>query len=298
VFRRLRWDRLPLVVITLQAIVLFIGIAYQTKAVRSVCLLIVASLGLWAWLRSLGVSRAIRDTPTSRIASAAQGYAELMGVAQPLPETSLVSPVTSLPCLWYRYRAQRRVGDKWVYEEAGQSDLDFVLDDGTGRCRICPQGAEVRSTHRETRQLGDLRYTEDVLLKGDRLYVLGDFVTDSGSHRDLDTRRDTGELLSEWKRDQDALRARFDLDGDRSISQEEWQLAQQAAHREVERNHRILRAQPARHFLREPANGMPFLIADMPQEGLDRIYSAWAWMHLSSLVAAFAGLVWISRLPP
>jgi hypothetical protein len=293
----LRRERLPWVLTAGQAGLLVLGFALQTRSAWLACLFACLGLGLWGWLRALNISRAIRDTPTSRISSAAQGYVELNGIARPLPDTTLVSPVTSLPCLWYSYRAERRVGDKWVHEEDGRSDLDFILDDGTGHCQICLQGAEISTTHRENRQIGDLRYTEDVLLKDDQLYALGDFVSENGADQDMDLRRDTGELLAEWKTDQDALRARFDLNGDHAVDQDEWRHALDAAREEVERKYQALRDQPAHHFLRRPDNGMPFIIANMPQEGLEQRHLTQARLHLLSLTAAFVGLVWISRWP-
>jgi len=69
---------------------------------------LVAALALFAWLVTRQRLRAMGDTPTSRIASAAQGYVELRGLGKAMGGTPLLSPLTHLPCLWYRYKTERR----------------------------------------------------------------------------------------------------------------------------------------------------------------------------------------------
>ena len=74
---------------------------------------------------------------TSKVASAAQGYVELIGSGRPLAGAPLISPVSQLPCLWYRYKIERKTSDnKWVLEDKGESDASFILEDGTGECVV------------------------------------------------------------------------------------------------------------------------------------------------------------------
>lgn len=255
----------------------------------------VALLGLIGWLYALRLARAINDTPTSRVASAAQGYVELHGVAQPNDGLELGTPHLHLPCLWYRYRVERERDNKWEQVESGESDAPFDLEDGSGRCTINPVGAHVQTTHKETRREGDLRYTEEVLLKGDRLYALGLFRSVRAEDLVLDVRRDEGELLAEWKQDKAELHRRFDLDGDGDISPKEWLLARQAARREIARRHAESRAQPTRHHMQRPGDRRPYLLSNLPPDALGRRFTWWSRLQLGLLLACLAGLTWVLK---
>jgi hypothetical protein len=186
--------------------------------------------------------------------------------------------------------------------EQGESDLPFILDDASGRCEIDPAGAQILTTHDETRTQGDERHTEYVLLKGDRLYALGDFVSVNGAHSALDTRRDVGELLADWKTDQADLHKRFDLDRNGAIDETEWQLARNAAEREVARRHREIRNQPTQHRMQKPGASKPgirkpYLIANYPPEKLSRRYAWLSAAYLALMLASMFGIGWALRLP-
>ncbi|MBK9326896.1 MAG: hypothetical protein IPN00_11390 [Hydrogenophilales bacterium] len=275
------------------------GIAAQSDSNRLwlLAFTLAVLINLWAWLIALGRRRAIQDTPTSRVASAAQGYVELVGTGQPLADTQLLSPLSQLPCLWYRYTMEERDNGEWKQIEHGESDLPFMLEDGSGRCQVDPRGAEIHAAHQETRTQGDRRTTEHILLKGDSLYALGEFRSDNGEHVPLDRRRDVGELLGEWKADQTDLYGRFDLDGNGAIDAREWDLARRAAEREVEQRHREIRAQPTRHFLAKPRWGKPYLISNHPPEKLGRRYGWLIAAHFVLLTGALVGVSWALGLP-
>lgn len=196
-----------------------------------------------------------------------------------------------------RFALYRRVNDRWQLEDAGQSDLPFLLDDGTGVCEIDPAGAEIHSSHEVRRRVGDRRYVESLLLEGERLYVLGQFHTVSGAHHTLHPGEDLDRLLSEWKRDPISLHARFDLDGDRDISPTEWRQAVQAAREEVQRRHREIRREPARHHLGKPPRGRIYLVSNLGPHRLGLTYGRLAWLHMGSSVAALLGIGWVVRMP-
>jgi hypothetical protein len=296
VFRLGRWrtDSLPFF---LQVVPFGIAAQSDSSQLWLAAFSLAVLINLWAWLLVLGRRRAIMDTPTSRVASAAQGYVELMGAGQPLSDTQLVSPMTQLPCLWYRYTVEERNNNEWKQTDHGESDLPFILDDGSGPCEIDPRGAEIHTTHKETRTLGDRRTTEYILLKDDRLYALGEFNSDNGEHAVLDRRRDVGELLGEWKTDQADLHRRFDLDRNGGIDEKEWELARRAAEREVEQRHREIRTRPMRHFLAKPRWGKPYLISNHPPDKLGRRYGWLGAVHLILLGGALVGAGWALNLP-
>lgn len=251
-----------------------------------------ASLGVMgllsfvAWGGNLRRSRLIKDTPTSRVASAAQGYVELVGLGKAFSGQQLVSKLSGTPCLWFKYRVERRSDDRWEKVEEGRSDDTFLLDDGSSECVIDPDGAEIISSHRRTWIQGDYRHTEWRLLPGDYLYAIGEFASIGGANTDLDLRKDVGDLLSEWKQDRHQLLARFDKDGNGEIDHREWEEARRQAVRQVEAEHREIRLRDSIAMLRKPRDGRLFLVSNLSEEVLTKKYFLWGWFHLIVFFAA------------
>ena len=250
-------------------------------------LALIAAISFIAWAANLTRNRAIADTPTSKIGSAAQGYAEIYGRACPDAEFLASGKQGSLPCIWYRYITYRKTADnKWQEIARGISDSIFGVDDGSGRVLVDPERAEVVASHRHTWYEGDYKHVEEQLYPSDSIYVLGDFATLGGTNGDFDLKQDVAELLAEWKNNRPALLARFDLDRDGEIDLKEWELARRAAQREVEAQHRELRSQPGVHVLRAPADGRHFLIANLSPQQLKRRFVWWGWFHLLVFLSA------------
>jgi hypothetical protein len=251
----------------------------------------IAAVAFIAWMLTLRRMLAIDSTPTSKIASAAQGYVELVGRALPHPGGALRSRFTLLPCVWYQYRVEQRQADgKWHTTESGRSDESFLLDDGTGVCLIDPENAEVLPRRTEVMTKGqDYRCTESLILPQEQVYAIGEFSTIGGENTDLNLDRDVSELLSEWKRNKPTLLKRFDLDGDGQISEKEWMLARSQARRDVRKTHNEIRTQPGTNMLHQPRDGRLFLISNIDHEQLGRRYRIWAWLHLFVLIGAVAG---------
>lgn len=286
---RLRYGFGPWLVSGGYLLLLFAGFHIDTPAGWRWTAAAVAALALLAWGLAWHRARAVADTPTSRIASAAQGYVELLGTGIALDGPPLLSPLKPLPCLWYRYKVERRQDDKWVTVRSGESTASFLIDDGTGRCAVDPEGAEVLPRETETWREGDYRYSQALIIAGERIYALGAFRTLSGDSLHLDVREDVKHLLAEWKKDMPKLLERFDLDGNGTLDLREWQLARAQARREVERNRRDLRAAPDTHFLSRPADGRLFLISSLPPEKIERRYLLLAIGHLAVFFAALWG---------
>jgi len=258
-----------------------IGAAAQAESAAAwpYALAAMAVVSFAAWILNYRRLRQITDTPTSPIASAAQGYVELLGQAEQFEGTPLRSLLTNLPCLWYRYRIER-LYTKNRSVESGCSDEPFLVNDGSGRCVIDPQGAEVFSSLKKTWQDGDRRYTEWLLLPGREIYALGEFATVGGANSELDFDADVGRALDELKKNRPQLLARFDLDRDGEIGAMEWELARRQARREVEARHRGTRMNSGTNLLRRPADGRLFLISDYPPDRLRRNFLLWCWGHV------------------
>jgi hypothetical protein len=261
-----------------------------------VCSVLIALISLWAWISVMRHRRAIADTPTSHIASAAQGYVELRGVGKPLAGEPLIARLSGIRCLWYSYTVEQRDGDSgWKRIESATSDASFILDDGTGQCVVDVDGAEIMTRHKETWTDGDYRNTEWTLLINDNTYALGEFRTLGIGDIQLSTKEDVSAVLAEWKKDRPALLKRFDLNGDGVIDLKEWGLARQAAKREVAKMHREARRAPALNTLRRPASGQLYLLSNYDPDRMARRYLWWSLFHPAVFFAALASLPMLWR---
>ncbi|MGA9163699.1 MAG: hypothetical protein WBZ31_04530 [Thiobacillus sp.] len=276
-------------------LILLLGLKLQSRIGWQISFALVGLTSFWAWYANLKRYRTVADTPTSRIASAPQGYIELVGRGQQPPGDGLVSPISGLPCLWYRYRIERKNGDRWEYVESGTSNDTFGVSDGSGQVLVDPDGAEILTSHRQVSNVEGYRKTEWTLIEGEPIYVIGELITIGGPNAVLDKKVDLATLLAEWKTDQSALLARFDADRDGEISLEEWEHARQAASDEVDRAHLDIRLKDGIHLMRKPAHGRPYLIANREVTALVRHFRLWSWLHLALMLASLAGLMLIGR---
>ena len=105
--------------------------------------------GFWlvadGWLL-LQRKRLIESIPTSTIRSLALGLVEISGLAQP-EELALSSPFSGVPCVFYTYAVEERVGSgkhtRWETIAKGTSGQPFFVRDTTERVLVIPLGAEL-----------------------------------------------------------------------------------------------------------------------------------------------------------
>jgi len=259
---------------------------------------VIALIALFSWRAAVKNLRVIRDTPTSKVASAAQGYVELMGRGKPMPNTPVLSQLRHLPCLWFRYKIeQHKQGERrneWRTIESGESRESFLLQDESGECVIDADYAEINTRYRECWREGNMRYTEWTLLEHDELYVLGAFRTHSMA-AEFNSNTELNALLASWKRDLPDLHRRFDLNNDGELDMDEWMLARKAAQREVAKQFRTAQAQPDIHIIRQPADGKLFLISNRTPAELSRRYQYWSALHLALFFASLYALAWLQQ---
>lgn len=288
---RLQREYALLVTSGAQLLLLFLGLKLGTRTSWLVVLTLIACISVFAWLSALKRLRAVRDTPTSKVASAAQGYVELIGRGAQIKESPLLSKLQALPCLWYRYTVKRRTANnKWEVVDNGESSDCFLLRDDSGVCLIDPEHAEIITQHRDEWQKDGYYYTEWKLIDHDSLYVIGQFRTQGGSNLEFNSREELNALLAEWKRDLPALHARFDLDNNGELDMQEWMLARSAAKREVSKRLREAQAQPDTHIISQPPDGKLFLISNIKPEKLSGRYQFWSWLHLLIFFGALGGI--------
>jgi hypothetical protein len=268
-----------------------VGARIGTKDGWLVVLALIVGLSLAFWVMNFRRSSAVGDTPTSRIASAPQGYVELAGVGRPFPGHRLVSPLSGTHCLWYYFLLEEKHGKDWRRVREDVSHDSFMVDDGTGEALVDPDFAEIVSTGKRRWVEGRARYTESLLVPAERLYVLGEFATVGGQNTQLDARADLNALLADWKADKAQLKRRFDLDGNGEIDVREWDLARKAARREVTKRHMEIRSQPGVHMMRKPRDGRHFVISNLDPDQLARRYRMWTTLQLAVAVLAGAGIL-------
>lgn len=260
------------------------------------CLAGIALLAGLAWLGSLRRARAIAELATSRIASAAQGYVELMGRASSDKDQLIYTPLGGIACIWYRYRLYSKDNAKreWRQIDSGTSSTTFDISDPTGVCTVDPDHAEVVGAEVRTSYPGSDKLVEECLFGGSTIYVLGDFSTLGGSSSALNVREDVSALLSHWKQDRVGLHQRFDLDRNGTVDLHEWELARQLATQTVERQHREIRQQPGVHVLRAPEDGRLFLVSALSPQALRNHFLRWSVFHLAMGMAVVAGWVYLT----
>jgi hypothetical protein len=283
----LGWHRIDWLTGGAHLVILWIAIQAETGAVWPYALVLMAVVSFFAWATNFRRYRGVHDLPTSRIASAAQGYVELFGRSAVIPDSAVMAPCSGLACCWFSYCVERKSGsDKWVQEDHGESVAHFLLKDGTGECVISPDGAEVLYPRKSVWTQGDRRFTEWLLVPNSPLYAIGEFTTAGGADLELNENRDVGELLADWKKDRAQLLARFDRDQSGEVDLDEWERARLEARREVQTRHVELRSNPGLHLMRKPADGRVFILAAALPGKIGRRFKMWSGIHLAFMFAS------------
>lgn len=277
---------------------IIIGIALhaETAAAWPYALTAMAVVSFCAWAANYRRYRQIHDLPTSKIASAAQGYVELCGKSGLLPGHPVTSRLGAQTCCWYAFQIEEKGSkNQWRTVEEGRSVAQFLLVDSSGQCVVSPEGAEVLTKRHQSWVHGARRYTEWLILEGADCYAIGEFSTRTANPVTArEERSDVGELLSQWKEDQKQLIERFDLDKDGKIDVKEWELARLQAQREVRKRNAEAQSRSVEgvHLLCKPRDGRLFLLADELPDKLGARYRFWSWAHMIVFLGAgTAGLI-------
>ena len=245
---------------------------------------------LWGGFHFLRLKRRVENTPTSKARSLAMGLVEIHGRA--CRKYALVSPMSQLPCVYYRLRRYRRDrNNRWKLSSCKESDhVPFYLEDDTGRVIIDPQRATVRPRSRQQGFGGqqnllmdrasyidrDEKWIEETIAEGTRLYILGQAMENTLRRPPL--RQRIIEALRKLKMDSAALK-RYDRDGDGQICEQEWnearrQVEEQLLHQSLQEKGRTLPQQDRVIIARPQQRSLPFIIAETSSEAhLTRSYA-------------------------
>jgi hypothetical protein len=263
---------------------------------------------LFFCIREIKAAFAVKDTVTSRIASAAQGYVEIIG--QGGKDSPIIAPLSGVPCLWYEYAEHKNKSfwpnwmvfdsDDWELVSSGSSKQPFTLSDGSAKCRVDPAGAQMSGLDYTVWFEGKRRYKEILLLAEKDVYVLGEFITKGEELAQAKVNREVAALINTWKQDPTQLKARFDLDNDGEIGPQEMALVRSQAQREVNK-HTTVAVEPT-HTIGKPNDRRPFIISHHPHHKLavrHRLHGLF-YLLIFLLVASLAprydtGLIFGSR---
>jgi hypothetical protein len=242
-----------------------------------------AAAGLYWVYYGFSHLRSVEDTPTSRIESAAQGYAELCGEAFKLDGVRELFARGGVPCLWYR-----SLGENKLASAAGGTQQPFGVRDETGYAVVLPYHAQVESVHRYRWRDDDGRaYAEDRIYAGDRLYILGEFTS---SEPGFDLEKAVANRLLQWRGDPAALMVRFDTDHDGRIdAQEDWKMRVQALQGAQAEEGAAIAQYRAVNLIKSPEDGRAFIISTRPRRNLNRRLLTWEFVGIAAFIAGIIG---------
>ena len=285
-------------------------------------MIIAVLLSFYWFVRNWKRLRLIEDTPTAKLRSAHQGYVELEGKGQFIDNRPVYAPLSNHPCLWYSSKIEQqetftengRTQTRWNVVYSNTSEHHFRLTDGASSCDVDPDRAEVNGNEKlvwygntewpvRTQMLESqsivhamsnrYRYSESLILPGQALYILGQFSTRSATARK--SLRDVMiGVINEWKRDQAALRQRFDTNRDGNIDQQEWEAARSEAQAEAQRIYDQLALEPDANVIAKPLNpAQPFIISVYPQTLLAQKFRRNSYAALTACVVSVCAAAWL-----
>lgn len=263
-------------------------------------------------------ARVIEDTPTARLRSASQGYAEFEGVMTMLPGEPVICPLSASRCCWWRYTVEEKQTrysngkrhTRWVTVDQDTSDAMFRLEDDTGECVIDPLGATVIPSRKQrwygaTRRptgspasgsgwlraaFSRYRYVEELLLVGRPLYAIGLFRTHGDGGQAPDLSGDVRDLLLKWKHDP-KMRAMLDVNKDGELDAREWEATTRLAEKRIESEQQPAEAMPDTNLLSKAPGRRPFLLSALTQDQLITRYRRRGWVAIVGFLVILALLL-------
>ena len=243
--------------------------------------------------------RFMAGTATSRIRSAAQGYAELKGLGEWMPDDTIHSPFSKSRCIWYHCSIDEKTGSgkrsTWTNIADYRSNELFQLVDETGVCIIDPEEARVTPEYDYTwygsepgnvqnppvksrwLQLssGRYRFRERLIRPACKLYVLGDFRTMRNDLADATISDDISDTMRLWKREPGKFLRKFDTNQNGKIEGSEWKMIRAAARQEVLSKSDHTNQQ--HHVISKPGvDKLPYIISAVDEDELVAKKKLWA----------------------
>lgn len=268
-------------------------------------LLLAAIACFYQAVKYLNYTRLIVDTPTSRIASAAQGYVELEGLGYLMDGVPVLLPGNQKPCLWYRkviYEYESIGNQKgWKKLRDEVSDNLFLIKDASGEAVIDPDDAMVTPNHKRTHYNNNAgrkyKHVDTWISINAPLHVMGNFTTTGGAQGEFDVNADVRELLREWKADSNTMLERFDENNDGDIDLEEWKKVREAALEHVLEEHAALRKVPPTNLVDATHDRRrPFLISAKDQFDIVKRWQLYKYLYFTLFFVSGVFAVYLANL--
>ncbi len=277
--------------------------AYQPVGIGCAAIdLALAALFVWRSLHHFRLQLMVLNTPTSRIRSLAAGMVEVVGRA--IRNTNLVGPVSGRACVYYRVTRYRRSVDlrgrpRWRrISDLHTINSPFVLDDGTGRVVVVPEGAQIFCTEKITRStpgsmmVSTEKVVEESIPEFAEVYCLGFTKAVYPGRRSI--RQKVVERLRRLKADKQEL-MKYDLDHNGVIDQHEWELAKRDVEQQVLKEGLQGAGRPVAPVVmigKPDIKGLPFVIAQgTPDRTAGRFGLAKVLNGIAAVVALALGTV-------
>ena len=266
----------------------------------AIIFIVVATISLFLAVRYFNLARHLQNIPRSKIRSAPQGHIEIIGRARPLVPVPYYLPETDIPCVWFELSYRHGQGDSSA-TEFKRTESSFLVDDGTGTCRIDPQAMAIETRAGKDNQLNKLGLENQSGLLSARWIAVDETVHAYGRFDTLtsDFHQQKEDMirqrLSALKKDQ-SLMQQFDADNDGRIDVAEWDRARELVRQDVEVHFREKQqAQDNRdaiHVLRPPDDDrLPFLVSSFEELKTIRRYRLYALGFLLLFAVSGAALV-------
>jgi E3 Ubiquitin ligase len=251
--------------------------------------------------------RLLENLPESKVRSVAMGLAEIAGAAQ--QKSPLLSPITGVPCVYYRYtieeeRVDSKGRSRWVAIDDGRSSTPFYLADDTGRILVEPEGAEMilREGYRKIEPKSGwgsnrIRTIEWRIVPEQRICVLG---TVTKTRDEIYAHRATlREHLQQLKSNPEHLK-KFDTNRDGTLDDAEWEVAVQTVKQEVLKEEMSRPQSPPEDEIAigQGTDEKTFVIADRSEASVARGlgWKAGAALVIGPLLVALVALSALSRV--
>lgn len=250
--------------------------------------------------KQLNKARTSENIPTSKVSSAPKGYIELKGQAKPFANELLISPRSSMQCIWYRETTE--ISDNhvlWYPIHKQSSDNIFVLEDKTGKCYVNPSNANFTVNHKSTwyDDEGHTRYTEEFIMEGEPLYVVGEHHAVQASEP-RNFKQKVKNLITKWhQRYPKKLLADYDENKNGKLESKELRKMHKDAETAVKIADRESSNGEDLGIIKQPElSSKPFLISTYPEDHLVKKHKNKAFVSLFGFFLIGSAMVWLINL--
>jgi len=123
-------------------------------------IVVVVLVLVWFFSADQQIRRRLRNAPRVDIAALGDGQ-EARVVGRVVPMQTMAAPLSGRPCVFYditveQYRSNGRSSGSWHTILRERRGVPFLVEDGSGRALVDPEGAQIAVVHDSTTRSGTL----------------------------------------------------------------------------------------------------------------------------------------------